>query len=127
MSQQTLDHIKRPHRTAFVLCSRRTDSVQCNSGTASIEPLSFLRLVLTGYELAGDIFKAGVWVGVLLLVGVIGLGVWMFPELSSSVGQQGALLIESGWLALKEAGDFYVPAGSKLEHSKPLNPWRATV
>jgi hypothetical protein len=32
---------------------------------------------LTGCELAGDIFKAGVWVGVLLVIGIIGLVLWM--------------------------------------------------
>ena len=46
--------------------------------------LSFLTAVLTigvsGCELAGDIFQAGVWVGVLLVVGVIALGVWMFSR-----------------------------------------------
>jgi hypothetical protein len=45
-----------------------------------VSSLSLLMLVLTGCELAGDIFKAGVWVGVLLVVGVIGLGVWMFSR-----------------------------------------------
>jgi hypothetical protein len=32
---------------------------------------------LTGCEVIGDIFKAGVWVGVLLVILVIGLIVWL--------------------------------------------------
>lgn len=32
---------------------------------------------LTGCEAIGDIFKAGVWVGVLLVVLVIGIVVWL--------------------------------------------------
>lgn len=34
-------------------------------------------LVLTGCTIVEDIFKAGVWVGVLLVVGVIVLLVWL--------------------------------------------------
>jgi len=32
---------------------------------------------LTGCEVIGDIFKAGVWTGVLLVVLVIGIIVWL--------------------------------------------------
>jgi hypothetical protein len=34
-------------------------------------------LGLSGCEIVGDIFQAGVWVGVLLVVGVIALIIWM--------------------------------------------------
>ena len=34
-------------------------------------------LGLSGCELLGDIFQAGVWVGVILVVGVIALIVWL--------------------------------------------------
>lgn len=47
---------------------------------AVVSALSFLMLLLAGCELAGDIFKAGVWVGVLLVVGGIALVVWMFSR-----------------------------------------------
>jgi len=33
-------------------------------------------VALTSCELIGDIFKAGVWVGALLVIGIIGLIVW---------------------------------------------------
>jgi len=35
---------------------------------------------LGGCELAGDIFKAGVWVGVLLVVGAVGLIIWLISK-----------------------------------------------
>lgn len=35
---------------------------------------------LTGCEVIGDIFKAGVWTGVLLVILVIGLIVWLFTR-----------------------------------------------
>ena len=34
-------------------------------------------VVLTGCEVIGDIFKAGVWVGVVLVMLVIGIIVWL--------------------------------------------------
>ena len=37
-------------------------------------------LVLTGCTIVGDIFKAGVWVGVLLAIGVIVLIVWLVSK-----------------------------------------------
>jgi hypothetical protein len=42
-------------------------------------PILFILLIivsLAGCELAGDIFKAGVWVGVLLVIAIIGVIVW---------------------------------------------------
>jgi len=35
---------------------------------------------LAGCEIAGDIFKAGVWVGAILVIGIIGLVIWMFSK-----------------------------------------------
>ena len=36
-----------------------------------------LALATAGCELAGDIFKAGMWVGVLIVVLAVGLVVWL--------------------------------------------------
>ena len=38
---------------------------------------------LAGCEIAGDIFKAGVWVGAILLIGIIGLVIWMLTKAGS--------------------------------------------
>ena len=40
----------------------------------------FSTLTLAGCEIIGDIFKAGVWVGVLLVIGVIALVVWLLTR-----------------------------------------------
>jgi hypothetical protein len=37
-------------------------------------------MILPGCEIIGDIFKAGVWVGVILVVLVLGLIVWIFSR-----------------------------------------------
>ena len=47
--------------------------------------LAFLPLLaglflLSGCEIVGDIFKAGVWVGVLLVIAVIGGIIWMVSK-----------------------------------------------
>ena len=42
---------------------------------------------LTGCELVGDIFKAGVWVGAILVIGIIGLVIWMFFQGWKLTGQ----------------------------------------
>jgi hypothetical protein len=42
--------------------------------------LLFSALALTGCELVGDIFEAGVWVGVLLVLGVIGVVIWLIAK-----------------------------------------------
>lgn len=36
--------------------------------------------MLAGCELVGDIFEAGVWVGVILVILVIGLVFWLFSR-----------------------------------------------
>ena len=38
-------------------------------------------LALTGCTIVADIFKAGVWVGVLLVVGVLVLIVWLVSKI----------------------------------------------
>jgi hypothetical protein len=37
-------------------------------------------VVLSGCEVIGDIFKAGVWTGVLLVILVIGIIVWLLTR-----------------------------------------------
>jgi hypothetical protein len=38
-------------------------------------------LTLAGCEIVGNIFEAGVWVGVILVVVIIGFVVWLFTRL----------------------------------------------
>jgi hypothetical protein len=42
--------------------------------------LLFFTTTLTGCEAIGDIFKAGVWVGVLLVILIIGIVVWFLKK-----------------------------------------------
>ena len=42
--------------------------------------LLLISTMLAGCELVGDIFEAGVWVGVILVVLIIGLVVWLFSR-----------------------------------------------
>jgi hypothetical protein len=37
-------------------------------------------LTLTGCEVIGDIFKAGVWVGVILVVAVVAIIAWLVSK-----------------------------------------------
>jgi hypothetical protein len=37
-------------------------------------------VALTGCEMIGDIFQAGVWVGVILVILVIGIVVWVLKK-----------------------------------------------
>ena len=37
-------------------------------------------VMLPGCELVGDIFEAGVWVGVILVILIVGLVVWLFAR-----------------------------------------------
>ena len=37
-------------------------------------------VMLAGCELVGDIFEAGVWVGVILVILIVGLVVWLFAR-----------------------------------------------
>jgi len=45
----------------------------------SYKPLLLLGspLALTGCQMIGDIFKAGVWTGVVLVVVVVGVVIWL--------------------------------------------------
>jgi hypothetical protein len=38
---------------------------------------------LAGCEIAGDIFKAGVWVGAILVIGIMGIVIWMLTKAGS--------------------------------------------
>lgn len=44
--------------------------------------LLFVMVSLSSCELVGDIFKAGVWVGVLVVVGVLALIIFLVSKLS---------------------------------------------
>ena len=37
-------------------------------------------LTLTGCQMIGDIFKAGVWTGVVLVVAVVGVVIWLIAR-----------------------------------------------
>ena len=45
--------------------------------------LLFFLMLLTGCEAIGDIFKAGVWVGILVVVAVIGLIIFIVSKAGS--------------------------------------------
>jgi hypothetical protein len=50
----------------------------------SLFPLFLVSAVtMAGCELAGDIFQAGVWVGVIAVVGVIALIIWLVSRMVS--------------------------------------------
>lgn len=42
--------------------------------------LVFSAVALTGCELVGDIFEAGVWVGAILVIAIIGVIVWVVAK-----------------------------------------------
>lgn len=42
--------------------------------------LLFMMVTLSSCELVGDIFKAGVWVGVLVVVGIIALIIFLISK-----------------------------------------------
>jgi len=42
--------------------------------------LAFMAMALTGCEIIGGIFKAGVWSGILLVVAVVGLIIWLISR-----------------------------------------------
>ena len=44
--------------------------------------LAFISVTLSSCELVGDIFKAGVWVGVLAVVAVVALIIYLISRLS---------------------------------------------
>ncbi|WP_298732868.1 phosphatidate cytidylyltransferase [uncultured Chitinophaga sp.] len=42
--------------------------------------LAFVMMALTGCEIIGGIFKAGVWTGILVVVLVVGLIIWLISK-----------------------------------------------
>ena len=58
---------------------RSYDATEVSMKKTALSALPLL-LFSTGCELAGDIFQAGIWVGVLLVLGVIALAIWMFSK-----------------------------------------------
>jgi hypothetical protein len=42
--------------------------------------LIIFAVALSGCEVIGDIFKAGVWVGAILVIGIIALIVWLVSK-----------------------------------------------
>ena len=47
----------------------------------SIFPLLAILLSLSSCELIGDIFKAGVWAGILLVVGIVAVIIFIISKL----------------------------------------------
>jgi len=47
----------------------------------SLFPLMLVLLSLSSCELVGDIFEAGVWAGVLLVVGIVALAIFILAKL----------------------------------------------
>jgi hypothetical protein len=47
----------------------------------SIAPLLLILISLSGCELIGDIFEAGVWAGIILVVVVIGLILFLLRKI----------------------------------------------
>ena len=62
----------------FALCK-----IEIAMKTNFILPLFLLVLLtsLSGCELVGDIFQAGMWVGIIVVVAVIGLVLWLVSKL----------------------------------------------
>lgn len=45
-------------------------------------PAILLAVATTGCELAGDIFEAGIWVGVIMVVLAVGLVLWLVRKVT---------------------------------------------
>lgn len=56
-------------------------STMKNLTTSNIVILTFFLFTMTSCEIIGGIFKAGVWVGILLVVAVIVIVFWLFKKL----------------------------------------------
>jgi hypothetical protein len=68
-------------REALVVTLNKTMRVKQREKSALLAFLTTLLLMaVSGCEFIGDVFQAGVWVGVLLVVGVIALVVWMIAR-----------------------------------------------
>ena len=67
------------------MTKNRDTRIDWPSHIGSLQKLAavFSAVALSGCEIAGDIFQAGVWVGVLLVFGIIALIVWMVSRAKS--------------------------------------------
>ena len=52
-----------------------------NNPLLSIFTFVLLAMMFTGCEVIGDIFEAGLWVGVILVVLVIAIVIWVIKKL----------------------------------------------
>lgn len=51
-----------------------------NSTRSILAALLLFSVTLSSCELVGDIFEAGIWVGVLIIVGIIALVIWLISR-----------------------------------------------
>lgn len=49
----------------------------------------WVAITVTGCELAGDIFKAGAWTGIIAVIGVIVLVLWLISKLFGGRSRNG--------------------------------------
>jgi hypothetical protein len=64
-----------------MVASHKTAPAGCYSGYRFLLLIAvFSTIGLSGCEIIGDIFQAGVWVGVLLVLGVLALIVWVISR-----------------------------------------------
>jgi len=64
-----------------MVASHKTTAAGCYSGYRLLLLIAvFSTIGLSGCEIIGDIFQAGVWVGVLLVLGVLALIVWVISR-----------------------------------------------
>jgi hypothetical protein len=62
---------------------RRAQEVTMRQIIAPFPLLLVFAVSLAGCQIVGDIFKAGVWVGVIAVVGVIALVIWLISRMVS--------------------------------------------
>ena len=46
-----------------------------------LSAFALLLTMLTGCELAGDIFEAGIWIGIIIVVLVVGIILWLLRKI----------------------------------------------
>jgi len=63
-----------------MVASHKPAPAGCYSGYRLLLIAVFWIIGLSGCEIIGDIFQAGVWVGVLLVLGVLALIVWVISR-----------------------------------------------
>jgi Rrf2 family protein len=77
LSDVIIEAIERPIAVKRTNCKRRMPM----KNSSFLTVFSLLSTVaLTGCEVIGDVFKAGVWTGVLLVILVIGIIVWLLTR-----------------------------------------------